>query len=436
MRWPAVLAGAALLCASPPAATGAQPAGYPALDRMLLALAAIDRDYPDPVDLKAVAARGAGAIRDRAQADPAPFEACIAGRPSRGSDVRGAADALLDALECAKAPPERYDPLIDSALEAMIGGLDERSRYFGPAEYRALLDATDGGHVGLRVTPLEGGFAVAGTEPATPARAAGVKAGERLLAIGGRDVSGLSLEQVETMLSGAVGSEAVLTLAAPGGPARELSLTRVPPGEGLDLEAETRDGVLLLHVHRLGRGLEAALGRAIRDRPERPRAVILDLRSNPGGLLDVALWLADQFVDRARIVESRGKGKRSKTYRGTKGELWPGVPLVVLVDGGTASGAEIVAAALQDNRRAIVVGAATVGAGTVQTLFPIDRDRAIRLTTSHEYRVDGRRLQDAPVVPDCPAAGFGEAAVAPAVAVALGDRAACAPSPAPAARSR
>jgi carboxyl-terminal processing protease len=432
VRLPAILVGGALCCAAAPPA--APPTRSPAIDLLLRGLAKIELDYVTPVDLEAVAARGVGAIRDQAQAEPGEFAACMADRasaPHPGIES-AAATALLDALECAKTPPERLDPTVDAALRAMVEGLDPRSHYYDPAQHKALFAAQDGGTVGLRLTRLEDVFAVVATDPGSPARAAGIEAGERLLFIGTRPLDGKSPEQVDDMLKGEVGTQVVLTFAAPGGAEREVSLSRMSPGGGMELEAEAGDGVLILHVHSLGRGLRAEMDKAIRDLPGPPRAVIVDLRSNEGGLLDTAVWLADAFLDRGRIVESRGRGKRSETFRASKGQEVPAVPLVLLVDSGTAAGAEIVAAALQDNKRALVVGAVTHGEGRVQTFLPIDPERAIRLTTAFEYRADGRRLQDAPVVPDCPTAASGEAAVALAVAVGVGDRSSCGAAPAPA----
>lgn len=433
MRLGLVLAAA--LCG---AAAPAPPVPPPAIGLLMRGLAAIEHDYVSAVDLKAVAARGVGAIRDQARAEPAEFAACMSGRASGRSPGAGsaAADDLLDALHCAKVPPEGLYPPVDSALRAMVGGLDPRSRYYDPAGYKALYAVQDNGNVGLGLTAVEGGFVVARTEPRSPAHAAGLEAGERLLHIDGKLLDRMSLDQVADLLEGEVGSEVVLGVAASGGAEREVSLTRISADGGMELESQTRDGLLILRVRSLGRGLRTEIGKAIGNLPGPPRAVILDLRSNEGGLLDTAVWLADAFLGRGRIVESRGRGKRSETYRASKGEVLPAAPLVVLVDGGTAAGAEIVAAALQDNKRALVVGAVTVGEGSVQTFFPIGPDRAIRLTTAFEYRPDGRSLADSPVVPDCPVAEPGEAALALAVAVALGDRSSCPAGTAPAARSR
>jgi carboxyl-terminal processing protease len=417
-------------------AGAATPADPPAFARAVRALAAIAEDYVVPVDLDAVVERGLGAIRDRAKAEPAAFGDCMAARSSSRPRPEGSAGPLLDALECTKSPAGEFDEIMDSALKAMVAGLDPLSYYYEPAEYRALYESEGAGHVGLRLVALDGGFTVIGTDPSTPARAAGIEEGERLLAVGGAELSGRSIDQVMAMLRGTVGSEVVLTLVPRGGGRRELALARVAPDGRMELEAETRDGVLILHVHRLGRGLGTEFGKALGELAEPPRGVVLDLRSNLGGLLDKAVWLADSFLDEGRIVESRGRRKRGETYRARKGQALPETPLVVLVNGATAAGAEIVAAALQDNKRAKVVGAATMGAGTVQTLMPIDRDRAIRLTTAFEYRADGRRLQDSPVVPDCLIPQSGEPALAAAVALVLGDDVSCAAPPASAARSR
>lgn len=181
-------------------------------------------------------------------------------------------------------------------------------------------------------------------------------------------------------------------------------LTGRTPASGIDdsLAMDRRDTVLILRLKSLPAGVARRLEDGIRAQGRGARAIVLDLRDNPGGLLEEAVAVADLFLDHGTIVTMRGRLPTDiAVHRAARGQVAPKLPIIALVNGQTAAGAEIIAAALQDNKRAIVIGQRSHGLGSVQTLFQTDGNHALKLTTAHGYRPNGRRLSDDPVMPDC-----------------------------------
>lgn len=423
----------ALLCCPAPAAAADAPPDVPHLERVRSVVREIDRSYPGPVDARALVERGVEAIGREAPAAGETFGRCM-GTPSSARKVEPetAVGAIGKALGCAGQPAERSDALVDQALRAMVGGLDSGSKYLGPEEVAALRAWPETGVTGLVVEKREGGFHVVSTRPASPARAAGLAGGEALLAINGAPIAERSFDEVDEMLKGPVGSPVRLTLRDAPGRAREVELSRVRLDGLADVEAYLSGDILVIALYTLAPALEYYVRQAVLKVESGPiRAVLLDLRSNRGGRFDQAWAIPDAYLDQGILVTTRLSRKRKRHYRAREGREMPDGPLVILVNQDTASGAEVVAAALQDNKRATVVGRTTVGAGSVQTLIMLGRERALRLTTAYVDRPDGRALAEAPVVPDCPTDALGEAALRRALALAAGDPANCPADPAP-----
>lgn len=296
--------------------------------------------------------------------------------------------------------------LLESAIRGMLYELDPHSTYLTPNEYDDLQVSTSGefGGLGIEVT-LENGFVkVVAPIDDTPASKAGINAGDLILKIDDTFVKGLSLGEAVELLRGEVGSEVELSILSAGDQKprtvtlkRDRILIRSVRSEVLE------PGYAYLRITQFqsqsGRDTEKAL-RELLDR-EDLHGLVLDLRNNPGGLLTSAVQVADLFLDEGLIVYTQGRAEESRTnYAATRGDLLNGLPVVVLVNGGSASASEIVAGALQDQRRAIIVGQRSFGKGSVQTVLPLYGDRALKLTTARYYTPNGRSIQAEGIAPD------------------------------------
>lgn len=296
--------------------------------------------------------------------------------------------------------------LLESAIRGMLYELDPHSTYLTPNEYDDLQVSTSGefGGLGIEVT-LENGFVkVVAPIDDTPASKAGINAGDLILKIDDTFVKGLSLGEAVELLRGEVGSEVELSILSAGDQKprtvtlkRDRILIRSVRSEVLE------PGYGYLRITQFqsqsGRDTEKAL-RELLDR-EDLHGLVLDLRNNPGGLLTSAVQVADLFLDEGLIVYTQGRAEESRTnYAATRGDLLNGLPVVVLVNGGSASASEIVAGALQDQRRAIIVGQRSFGKGSVQTVLPLYGDRALKLTTARYYTPNGRSIQAEGIAPD------------------------------------
>jgi carboxyl-terminal processing protease len=290
----------------------------------------------------------------------------------------------------------------------MLGSLDPHSSYLDERGFRSLMTTTDGnyGGLGLTVTMEEGAVKVIAATRDTPADRAGVKSGDFITHIDGRLFYGGTLDEAVERMRGQPGTSVRLTIVRPG---RERPFDVTITRAIIDIPAvrhEVRDRVGILTVTTFNRNTTESVQRAIADIERQlggpPLGYVLDLRSNPGGLLDQAVGLSDLFLERGEVVSQRGRRRTDiERYYARPGDAAKGVPIIVLVDAGSASAAEIVAAALQDHRRAIVMGERSFGKGSVQTLIPLGRGTtAIRLTTARYYTPSGRSVQEGGVTPD------------------------------------
>ena len=300
------------------------------------------------------------------------------------------------------------DRLIRGAIDGMLASLDPHSSYLDERNFRSLMTTTEGnyGGLGLSVTLEDGAVKVIAPTRETPADRAGIKAGDFITHVDGRLFYGGTLDEAVEAMRGAPGTQVRLTIVRPGRDRPfDVTITRAI----IDIPAarwEVKDRVAVITVTTFNRNTTEAVQNAIQAAQRQaggpPLGYVIDLRSNPGGLLDQAVGLSDLFLERGEIVSQRGRRRNDiERYHARPGDATNGAPIVVLVDAGTASAAEIVAAAIQDHRRGIVMGERTFGKGSVQTLIPLGRgNTALRLTTARYYTPGGKSVQEGGINPD------------------------------------
>ncbi|PKM23253.1 MAG: peptidase S41 [Gammaproteobacteria bacterium HGW-Gammaproteobacteria-14] len=296
--------------------------------------------------------------------------------------------------------------LLESAIRGMLYELDPHSSYLTPNEFDDLQVSTTGefGGLGIEVTMENGFIKVVTPLDDTPASRAGLRAGDLILKIDDTFLKGLTLEEGIKLLRGEVNSKVTLSILSSGADKpRTVSLTR----DRIRIQSVRTEmlepGFAYIRITQFqsqtGRDTEKALRKLMAT--ETLKGVVLDLRNNPGGVLNGAVQISDLFLDKGLIVYTQGRDETTRVnYTATSGDILNGQPLVVLVNGGSASASEIVAGALQDHRRAIVVGQQSFGKGSVQTILPLHGDRALKLTTALYYTPDGRSIQAEGIIPD------------------------------------
>ncbi len=297
--------------------------------------------------------------------------------------------------------------LIKGAIDGMLSALDPHSSYLEDSDFDTLRTTTDGnyGGLGLSVTMEDGIVKVIAPTEDTPAWRAGIKAGDYITHINGELLYGASLDEAVDKMKGSPGTSVKLTLLRPG---REKPFDVSIVRERIVLRPvkwEVKDRVAILDINTFsGNSAEetrAALAAIDKATGGRPLGYVLDLRSNPGGLLDQAVEISDAFLERGEIVSQRGRERTDiERYYAKPGDMTHGLPVVVLVDAGTASAAEIVAGALQDQRRALVMGEKSFGKGSVQTVVQTGPRSALRLTTARYFTPSGRSVQAGGIDPD------------------------------------
>ena len=297
--------------------------------------------------------------------------------------------------------------LMKGAIDGMLASLDPHSSYLDERDFQNMKTTTEGnyGGLGLTVQMDEGAVKVVSATEDTPASRAGIKSGDYLTNIDGKLIYGDTLDNSVEKMRGAAGTKVRLTVVRPGRDKPfDVTLTR----EVIQIKAvkwQVKDRVGIININSFSRVTGAEVRDAIVqiDKQAGGRALgyVVDLREDPGGLLDQAIEVADAFLDHGEIVSQRGREKNDiERYYAKPGDDAHGLPVVVLVDAGSASAAEIVAAALQDQHRAIVLGERSFGKGSVQTLLPLSDNTALRLTTARYYTPSGRSVQEGGVEPD------------------------------------
>jgi carboxyl-terminal processing protease len=299
------------------------------------------------------------------------------------------------------------DELIEAAISGMLTSLDPHSSYLNEDRYRDMQVQTRGefGGLGIEVTMENGLVKVVSPIDETPAFRAGIEAGDLISAIDGEQVMGLSLGEAVELMRGAPNTDIALTILREGAEEpMEIELTRAVIKISPVRSRVERD-VGYLRVTTFNEQTEDALNDAVdtiqAEVGDELRGVVLDLRNNPGGLLDQAVQVSDLFLDRGEVVSTRGRtAEEVQRFNARSGDVLDGLPMVVLINGGSASASEIVAGALQDHRRAIVMGTQSFGKGSVQTIMPVSGEGAIRLTTARYYTPAGTSIQATGIVPD------------------------------------
>ncbi len=297
---------------------------------------------------------------------------------------------------------------MQSAINGMLTSLDPHSSYLAPEEFEAMQVQTSGeyGGLGIEVTMDDGYVKVIAPIDDSPASRAGIMAEDLLTSINGKSIVGLTLTDAVKEMRGEVGTDILITVLRPGEDPFDVTLTREIIQPKSVTWREEEDGIAYLRVSAFNERTTELLGEALKEvRKElgaRPRGLVLDLRNNPGGLLDQAVSVSSMFMDSGEVVSTRGRRKSDiERYNAERGQIFPDTPIIVLINGGTASAAEIVAGALQDKARATVLGTASFGKGSVQTVVPLGAQRgAIRLTTARYYTPSGRSIQGAGIEPD------------------------------------
>jgi carboxyl-terminal processing protease len=299
--------------------------------------------------------------------------------------------------------------LIEAAIDGMLSSLDPHSSYLSPEDAADMRVQTRGefGGLGIEVTQEEGFVKVVSPIDDTPADEAGIEAGDFITHVDGDSVLGLSLDEAVGMMRGVVGSEIVITVVREGEDEPfdvtiirdTIKLTAVRTrveGESVVLRVTTFNDQTYSNLEAgIEKQIEAAGGIDL------VNGFILDLRNNPGGLLTQAIRVSDAFLNKGEIVSTRGRDpENGDRHNATVGDLAQQKPLVVLINGGSASASEIVAGALQDHRRAIVVGTKSFGKGSVQTVMPMRGSGAMKLTTARYYTPSGRSIQALGISPD------------------------------------
>ncbi|WP_265528747.1 S41 family peptidase [Sphingomicrobium marinum] len=297
--------------------------------------------------------------------------------------------------------------LIKGAIDGMLAALDPHSSYVEASDFANMRLSTDGnyGGLGLTVSQQDGAVVVVTPTEDTPADRAGLKAGDFITHLDGDLLFGLTLDEAVEQMRGAPGSKVTLTVVRPGADAPfDVEITR----EIIELKPvkwEIVDDIGVININAFsaatGDGVEDAIRSIERSLGRKPAGYVIDLRSNPGGLLDQAIEVSDAFLERGEIVSERGRDKRDiERFYATRGDLTEGRPLIVLIDAGSASASEIVAGALQDHRRAVVMGERSFGKGSVQTVIQTGPESALRLTTARYYTPSGKSVQAGGIEPD------------------------------------
>ena len=314
---------------------------------------------------------------------------------------------VLGIVEQAYVVPVDNKKLIEAALSGMMTALDPHSNYLPPKGFSDLRERTSGEYsgVGLTITAEGGLVKVISPMDESPAGRAGVQAGDVISAIDGQNAAGLTVSEVSEKLRGAIGTSVTVTFLRDGEEPREVKLTReVIKVESVTGRLEGDFGYLRISTfnENTGRELTETINRLKREKPG-IKGYVLDLRNNGGGLLTAAIDVSDTFLERGEIVSQRGrKPDQIERYAAKPGDLTGGLPLVVLINYGSASASEIVAGALKDQERATVVGLTSFGKGSVQTVIPLrgGQDGALSITTARYYTPSGRSIQKIGIEPD------------------------------------
>lgn len=297
--------------------------------------------------------------------------------------------------------------LIEAAINGMLTSLDPHSSYLNMDNFEEMQVDTRGefGGLGIEVTMEDGFVKVISPIYDTPAEKAGLQPGDFITHIDGTAIRGLTLNDAVEMMRGKVNTDIVLTIIRKGEQAPfDVTLTRAVI-KIQSVRAEVKEDIGYIRITKFNEQTFSGLQRAITDMRDQIgpeiKGLVIDLRNNPGGLLDQAISVSDAFLDKGEIVSTRPRDtQNTERYNARSGDLAEGLPMIVLINDGSASASEIVAGALQDHRRAIIMGTRSFGKGSVQTILPMPGNVALRLTTARYYTPSGKSIQEVGIVPD------------------------------------
>ncbi|MNF47005.1 Carboxy-terminal processing protease CtpB precursor [compost metagenome] len=314
---------------------------------------------------------------------------------------------VLDRIKSAYVEPVDDKTLLENAIKGMLSNLDPHSAYLEPEDFQELQESTSGefGGLGIEVGTEDGFIKVVSPIDDTPASKAGIQPGDLIVKIDGQPTKGISLIEAVDKMRGKAGSKIVLTLVRDGGQPFDVELTRAAI-KVKSVKSQLLDksyGYLRITQFQVNTGEEVgkALAKLRKENDGRLSGLVLDLRNNPGGVLQSAVEVSDHFLKKGLIVYTKGRIANSELrFSADPADASEGVPLVVLINGGSASAAEIVAGALQDHKRGVLMGTDSFGKGSVQTVLPLNNDRALKLTTALYYTPNGRSIQAQGIVPD------------------------------------
>ena len=338
---------------------------------------------------------------------PAPALSSDANAPLPLEDLRTFAE-IMDRIKAAYVEPVDDKTLLENAIKGMLSNLDPHSAYLDPAEFAELQQSTSGefGGLGIEVGQEEGFLKVISPIDDTPASKAGIQPGDLIIKIDGQPTKGLNMTESVDKMRGKVGSKIVLTIVREGAPPFDVELERAVI-KVKSVKSQLLDehyGYLRISQFQVNSGEEVGKALALLKKQNdgnKLRGIILDLRNNPGGVLQAAVEVTDHFLTKGLIVYTKGRIANSELrFSADPEDASNGVPLVVLINGGSASASEIVAGALQDHKRAVLMGTDSFGKGSVQTVLPLNNERGLKLTTALYYTPNGRSIQAQGIVPD------------------------------------
>jgi len=296
--------------------------------------------------------------------------------------------------------------LIESAINGMLISLDPHSGYLNPKTFEEMQVRTRGefGGLGIEVTMEHGFVKVVSPIDDTPAHRAGLKTGDYITHLDGKPVLGLTLPQAVELMRGDIGTSIKLSIRRERSDLIEVTIVRAKI-KIRSVRSRLEDNVGYVRITSFNERTKSYVKDAIekfeKKKGQNLEGVVLDLRNNPGGLLDQAVAVSDAFLEKGEIVSTRGRAPEDvQRFSANSGDLLNGLPVIVLINGGSASASEIVAGALQDHRRAIVLGTRSFGKGSVQTIIPLGKYGAMRLTTARYYTPSGRSIQAKGIDPD------------------------------------
>lgn len=338
-------------------------------------------------------------------------ERAIAVEQSGPESVFEQLDLISDVLARVKndyVVPVDNSELIDDAINGMLQGLDPHSSYMAPERFSDFAVSTSGeyGGLGMEVTMEEGAVKVIAPIDETPAIRAGILAGDYLTAIDGESILGLSLTEAVDRMRGKPGEAITVTVVRKGEDPMDITMTREIIKQ-IVVRHRVEDGMGYLRISQFNEKTSDSLDKSIAALQKEFKGnipgIILDLRGNPGGLLDQAIKVSSAFLDGGEVVSTRGRrADDTESYAAKSGQQLKGVPVIVLINGSAASASEIVAGAVQDRNRGLIIGMTSFGKGSVQSVIPLrnGRDGALRLTTARYYTPAGRSIQGIGITPD------------------------------------